>query len=799
MNDINLDSLPPADWIWCAGDPDSGAQVAQFRLRFTAQAPVCWVGFADTFYSISCNGVHLGMGPILAIHTQPYLSQWDLTPCLQAGDNSLLIEVWFEGREGFTSDADPWQAGLLGWLCTPHAIIPTGAQWQARAWGSFTRASESQRSFAAKRIIIADFRGTPNPWQTATVLGRHPQSPRHTLRTPRDFPTLSQTVVRPSALIDAGICSGDAPVVMAEDVATRMWEQSQISLLRPHWPFSVLSVDEQQGTAWGFADPARMAALGWADQTTGFSGPLMFSKAESEYYLCWDFGRQTSGSLWLDIDAGDNAVIDAGYADHLHQGRVHPRLQGHAYADRLLLPAGRHTVHLPVERGFRYLQLSCRDVNVLHDVRLEEHVFPHDDVIRYRCSDDTLNSIWDMAVATLHQCSLTSHVDNARRERQGWGGPDFYAMLHGFFHAFGDSRLSRKQMQDNLDIFAAHGFIPNWCPVQRPALRWISAHDLWFPLICRDYLWQSGDSELLEPMLQASETVLCYYGQTRVNGLIGKAHDGACRWVEWNMNSAQQVSTWENLLAAAGWRALADMMRVLNISSAEAESHADALVDAINSHLWHPRHQALAQGTRDDGQLVDFCAQLDNAFALLHNLLPEERTEQVLRFCGGRSGTWPTTRGAWQGHGQGERVRYDPRLPVVAGTPFASSICAQAIHRFVSPEDARHYLRYNFGAMLDEGEGTLWEMWPVHQREDVAATCFSQGYGSHVTSTMIACLLGVTFDVPGGRRLRWRPRPCGLAWQEGQVETMLGTAYFRIEGDEISSHLPDGVTLIIDE
>ncbi len=207
---------------------------------------------------------------------------------------------------------------------------------------------------------------------------------------------------------------------------------------------SVLSTAEREGLAMGLPSAAMMTALGWPDLTQAFRGPLLIPAVDGDFYLTLDMGLQTSGRLRLELETERETAIDAGYADHLQRGRVNPTLQVHAFADRFLLDAGRHTVQLPHDRGFRYLQLSFSQPVLLHGVHVDEHVYPHDDLCRFRSSDETLNCIWEMARATLHQCSLHVHVDNARRERQGWSGPDLYAQLHGFFHAFADLRLDAE-------------------------------------------------------------------------------------------------------------------------------------------------------------------------------------------------------------------------------------------------------------------------------------------------------------------------------------------------------------------
>ncbi len=794
---MTFDSLPPAAWVWSAADPDAPGQLARFRLPFTG-ASARWLGVADTFYTLLCNGSVVGVGPVTGIHTQPRLTEWDLTPFLRPEGNVLAVEVWFDGRVPSVHDADPLQAGLLGWLITPEATIPTGLAWQAVPAGRVLQASMERRGFAGRRIVTLDLRGDDDAWAdtdfdaaawpAATVLADLPA--RTALRL-SPIPPLTQTPRRPVELIDAGTARGGNPATTPDEVADRMWAQEHESLVRPAVRFSVLSADEQVGTALGFPRMERLAALGWS---AGF--PLPLPAVDGDVYLCWDMGLQTSGSAHLDVEAATELTIDLGYADHLQRGRVNPTTQGHVFADRLIVPAGRRRVALPMERGFRYLQCTFSAPAVLHDLRVDEHVYPHDDVTRFHCSDETLNRIWALARATLHQCSLNVHVDNARRERQGWGGPDFYAQLHGFFAVNGDLRLSRKMLEDYLDFYDATGFIPNWYPDSAPAVQWISAHDYWFPLICRDYLRYADDPALAPRLLAVAETVLAYYAEHQVDGLYGRAHEHACRWTEWNMNTAQQVSTWENLLAVVGWRAVAEMRRYLALPDAAADAEADRLQAAIFAQLRHPRHGVLAQGTCDDGTLTDFCAQLDNAFALLHGLVPADAREATYRFCAGASGTWPTSRDGWQGFGQGERARYDPRKPVVTGTPFGSSLCAQAIAQ-ADPAEAVQYLRYNFGAMLDEGEAGLWEMWPLYLREETAATCFCQGYGAHVAATLLHSVLGLSYDAPGGAVLRWAPPTNGLAWTEGRAETPHGPVTVRRDADGCHFTVPYGVTLTI--
>ena len=757
--------LQDAQWIWTGHDADAEGQVGELRLSFTATADASWTGFADTLYTLFCNERVVGVGPTLGEHRRPFLTCWDLGPFVREGDNELRLEVWFEGRRKDCCDAEPIQAGVIGRLESDRETVSTGPRWEARYWPGYRMPGpEGWREFASHRLIMADLREEPEPWRTARVLPPHPE--RIEFRK-SPIPPLGCTRQVVREVIDAGVAQGDAPeVVLAEDVARRMAAQTHVSLIRPRselQPIFSTAGKEIYGLP---------SAGSW---------PWIVPAVAADYFMTFDCGRMISACVWLEVDARREVTIDVGYGEALSlQGRVDPRTQGHSFADRVILPAGRRRLRLPHDRAFRYLQLTFSGAATLHDVQVESHVYPYGPALPFACSDPTLNAIRDMCLETLQLCSLTTLVDNARRERQGWGGPDMVVVNDGVMHGFGDARLVAKKLDDFCDGHDRDGNIPCWAPGHGAWRRGIPAHDLWFPAGAWHYVLFSGDRQRAERLLKVSEAVLASYDVRHPTG--------GWKWPEWNLNAAEAVCTWEVLLAIQGWSAVASMRRYLGLAECKTPVFDDLL-----ERLWHPRHQALAQGTRADGALVDFCGQLDNALALQLGLLGGEKAGAAYRFCAGHSGTWPTNRSGWQGGVLGERIRHDPRKPVVAGSPFASQICAETMFASGRAAEAVQYIRYNFGAMLDEGEGGTWESWPVTQA-GLAASCYSQSFGAGLVATLVRHLLGVEFLEPGGRRLAFRPpRESGLQWVEGTVQTIAGPARFRwdISGEQVE--LPAGV------
>jgi hypothetical protein len=759
--------------------------MGHFRLRFRARRSATWTGFADTFYTLFCNGKVVGTGPTLGHHTLPYLTRWDLAPYLSEGENVLAVEVWYQGADA--ADADAYRASLVGILESEGTVIPTGDLWKARIASGyhFTRPGP-HAAFMSRRLIQIDFRAEPADWQardyddsawsSAVVFQDDHRKFRES-----PIPALTVTKRLPVEWIDAGVARGDMPVVHTEDVAKRLAAQKHESLLRP-WSPAPFMIDKAGDRIFGLAKPYVLAAI---------------PKVDGDYYATCDFGLETSACLCLEIDAEEEIVLDFAYGDTLGGGRVNPVAMEHSFADRLILPPGRRTVRLPHDRGFRYVQLTFGGPAIVHDFHAEEHIYPFDGATRFRCSDATLNAIWDAAVRTMRQCSLTTLVDNARRERQGWGGPDLVFTNRAFFSIFGESRLIAKKLVDFCDWFEADGILPLYCPAVSPWRQGIASHDLWFPAGCWDYIQLSDDRDLASRLLKVAEAVVRSYDRRNAHGLVGDT--GGWKWEEWNLNASHDISTWENLLIVLGWQAVARMRDYLQLPGAEeAREQAQTLALALVEKLWHPRHQALAQGMQNDGRLLDFCGQLDNAQALLLDILPEEKRVLVRRFCAGSSGTWPTNRSGWQGAVLGGRIRHDPRHPVVAGSPLASDVCANAMFHLGDAEEAIQYIRYNFGAMLDEGEGTLWENWQIYQHE-LAANCQSQSFGCAIASTLLERIVRLRMVAPGGRRLRWRPWPERFASAAGTLTTVCGEVKVGWSGDHLSFQVPAGVTLEIEQ
>ncbi len=807
-----ISQLPPASWIWAQRPVDMADTMAQFRLEFDwdGAGEVFWEGFADTLYTIWCNGVCLGVGPVASTIQEPFVSRWDLDQHAHPGRNVLAIQVWTHANRRDCSDYCALEGGLIGWLRAGETVIPTGPDWLARDAVGYSMPAPDQpfRPFQESRLVWADLRREPmdwmkldfhpnsEEWQSARVVhpGQHPK--RKSLR-PCPLPNFTCERLPAPKLMDAGWAIGDAPVKFVRDVADRMIGQEHKSLLCPAIelgrPFA--GKDIVPSTARGLPNPARM---GWES----LEPPIRLPQPETgrDFYLTYDLGRQTSGCLLLTVETETECRIEIGYTDRLRKRRVNPTVQFNL-SDRVIVPAaGRSEVRLPHDRGCRYIQLSFSRAAIVQEIAWEEHVFAHDRTRRFHSSDPGLNAIWEAAENTIRQVSLSFYTDNARRERQGWMGTELIHTGRGGFAVYGDLALARKQIVDALECAEdLNGYIPAQVLGNIP-LEWqreFDSHDLCVPQTFRDYIQRSDDRELAPHLLEASMRMIEYHMNIGEKGL--KERIGSWCWTGWTFVAATSVITGHNLLLIEAMRATADLHRYLgNEKDAEKLAAREApLIAAIFRELLDPERGVLCQGLDPEGNRVPFCSQADNARALLLGIVPKEKIEHFHRFAAGPSGSWPTNRSAWQSiTSRGDIVRYHPEQAVVAGSPFDSLLAVDTIAALESPQAALNYIRYNFGAMVDEGEGTLWECWNQHSTT-IDSACYSQGWGTAVAYQMLQYIVGAQFIEPGGTVIEWRPRRVDVRELSARIATTQGDVTLGWRGDELHWSVPEGVTVRI--
>ena len=237
----------------------------------------------------------------------------------------------------------------------------------------------------------------------------------------------------------------------------------------------------------------------------------------------YDFEKAAFGKLELTLTAAADDSIMVIIGERLKDGKIEhtPRISSVLYDEiGLRVKAGTHTylvepnrdgrntgpmaVPMPEYAGvvspFRYCEI-CGNVTPVKVGRISYHYPFNENAASFRCSNDTLNAIWDLCHYSLKPCSFTGIWVDGNRERIPY---EYDALIAQLCHYGSDAEYS----------------------IDRRTLEWLLEKPTWptewilyaVEIAWNDYLW-TGDSRAL----RANYQILKAHGLDALrkeNGLI---------------------------------------------------------------------------------------------------------------------------------------------------------------------------------------------------------------------------------------------------------------------------------------
>jgi hypothetical protein len=170
----------------------------------------------------------------------------------------------------------------------------------------------------------------------------------------------------------------------------------------------------------------------------------------------------------------------------------------------------------------------------------------------------------------------------------------------------------------------------------------------------------------------------------------------------------------------------------------------------INRHLWSDERGAYLDAVHPDGRRSTIFSVQTQVVASLCEVATGERATRVER-----------------------HVLEAPADFVPVGTPFTSFFHYEALAKAGRFDAVLADMRANYGAMLDLGATTCWEMYP-NSAINRASPTFPTRSHCHAWSAgpvyfLGAHVLGVRPLAPGWTGVAVEPTPAGLTWARGSV------------------------------
>lgn len=514
--------------------------------------------------------------------------------------------------------------------------------------------------------------------------------------------------------------------------------------------------DESWMVDWGDGQPVS-AGCGYAfdapqDPPTGWRLPTRMVRPESTRStgtnaVFADFGKEIFGFPVLKGVRGSGRVKIV-YGDSEAEALSEKK----ADVWELVDVRSEGDVRLKESRGFRCIQVIPQDLTVsVGGVEVDFEYLPVAERGRFRCDDEKVNRIWDVAAYTFRLCSREFLLDGLKRDRWLWSGDAYQSYLMNYY-LFADGDSVKRT------LWALRGKDP----VVRHVNTIVDYTFYWFMGI-GDYYLHTGDADFVKAIWPRMVSMMDFcLRRSRPDGFY-EFRPGDWVFVDWapeELDNNDGPVAVEQMLFVRSLEAMSDCARVVGDSRAEVfyREKAQSLRAAVVPTFYDGDRGVFVHSTDRQLKKKDAVTKYANIFGYLYDYLDESRRETAIS-----AGV------------------VNDRLMRIQ-TPYMrfyelEALCASGRQNGVL-EEVRAY----WGGMLDQGATSFWELYtPGETGADVYAMygrpfgrSFCHAWGASPIYLLGRYYLGVRPTASGFAEYRVSPCPGGLKWMEGSVPTPLG-------------------------
>lgn len=464
-----------------------------------------------------------------------------------------------------------------------------------------------------------------------------------------------------------------------------------------------------------------------------------------------DLGNIYAGFIEFDIDAAEGTVIDFYGFESMPKGKIE-YTEGLNNSLRYRCKEGRQTYKSVVRYGFRYVMITIRHPQqdtLIYDVKMNHQNYPAARSGSFRCSDPLLNDIWDMSRQTHLLCMEDTFVDCPTYEQAYWTGDANVSNLINYF-LFGSYELVERCLRLTSYARQQSKLIPALMPTD-----WQTSIPFWtFNWMISIYQyaeytdrWEIADS-FYEDIKQTLSTYLAFVDE---KDLFDISSWNLLDWAPNDISNQGIVTAQQGLLAYCCGIAEKLAERAGDrVQSVYYSDRKEALIKAINKHLWDEKQQAFIDGISRERGRSETCSMQTHVLLYLFDAIDESRQDTVAR-----------------------KVLNPPAQWVQIGSPFMSFYLYEMWQRLGKIDDILHSIRKEWGMMVRHGSKTCWETFPGFH-ENRLTRSYAHGWSAAPAYIFGKYLLGVEMASPGYRKIRLYLPETELEWAEGSIPTPFG-------------------------
>ena len=524
-----------------------------------------------------------------------------------------------------------------------------------------------------------------------------------------------------------------------------------------------------------------------------------------EAELLLDFEKEVVGGLTMKVRCEGAAHITVIYDEWPESAMRREPYESTWYTglrDDFDLSEGEHTLVSEGRRGFRYAGIfasgSCTE---LLSVEASNGSWPHEQRGFFRCSDEKLNRIWDISVATLRACMQSFYEDGVKRDGLLWIG-DTRWMFNSGYYALGDHELARRSLLMIRDSQLENGAIPACAfaggghqhgvdggisymgDVLDMLNRWVIINYV-SEYICaiEDYVHLTGDLTILSEILDSARHAMEFLttasdlerpGYWKYEEHISKPDEYGITYFqefECGMNPTNNYGSKGGVLLGMYGAARALQRLAQRGGRQEMEQWADQTAQHLDEHLEKYYRDPIS------GQYLDTMGQPRS------EILQYAAIQAYLAGKDDPSGMTRMLRSIMPNWG----YMMTCKMVVLMKQGY--------VH------EALEEIRQGWGKFLDHDSLTCWErldapdFYATHYYNPIPSAC--HGWTAGPASLLPEWITGVHVDGDGFTSIRVEPELDTLTWAESSICTPVGTLFVRVErqGPELSMYLdlPEGI------
>lgn len=400
---------------------------------------------------------------------------------------------------------------------------------------------------------------------------------------------------------------------------------------------------------------------------------------------------------------------------------------------------------LPLSKAFRYVNIQYDPAVNFDSVSMLYEYAGLKERGNFRCSDEEVNRIYDVAKYTFELNTREFFIDGIKRDRWIWSGDAYQSYLMNYYLYFDKGTVARTTLAlRGKDPVTAH-------------INTIMDYTFYWFIGIYDYYLYTGDQTFIRQFYPRMQTLMDYcLSRRNKNGLM-EGLPGDWLFIDWAAGLSKKGElSFEQLLLC---RSLETMALCAGIAGDAAGKNEYGLLAAelkqkIFSLYWNPGKQALVH-SRIDGKQTGNVTRYSNMFSIFFGYFTEAQQQAVKK-----------------------SVLLNDSIQKIT-TPYMrfyelEALCALGEQKYVLKE-----MKDYWGGMLKLGATSFWEEYNPAKKGEEHLAMYGRKFGKSLCHAWGASplyllgkyYLGVKPGSAGYQTYTITPDLGGLQWMEGKVPT----------------------------